>query len=102
MYAIVATGGKQYKVAVDDVIEVEKLEGESGSEVAFDVLFLNDGKKAIFDEKGLASAQVKGEIVEQFKGQKQLIFKFKKRKGYRKMQGHRQNLTKVKITSISA
>lgn len=102
MYAIVATGGKQYKVAVNDVIDVEKLAAEAGDKVNFDVLFINDGKQAIFDADKLAKAKVTGEVVEQFKGNKQLVFKFKRRKGYRRLQGHRQNLTKVKITDIAA
>lgn len=102
MYAIVATGGKQYKVAVNDVIDVEKLAAEAGDKVNFDVLFINDGKESIFDAEKLAKATVTGEVVEQFKGKKQLVFKFQKRKGHRKMRGHRQNLTKVKITGIAA
>ncbi len=102
MYAIVATGGKQYKVAVNDLIEVEKLSAEQGESVKFEVLFLNDGKKSIVDAEALAKASVSGEVVEQFKGKKQIVFKFKKRKGYKRFNGHRQQLTRVKITEISA
>lgn len=102
MYAIVKTGGKQYKVSEGDVISVEKLNAEQGDTVNFDVLFLNDGKNIITDAKKLASAKVSGEVVEQYKDKKVLVFKFKRRKGYKRLQGHRQNLTKVKITGIAA
>lgn len=102
MYAIVKTGGKQYKVATDDVITVEKLEDEVGSKVTLPVVFLNDGKKIVTDPAKLEKAKVTAEILDQFKGEKQLVFKFKKRKRYRKLQGHRQQLTKVKITKVQA
>ena len=102
MYAIVSTGGKQYKVAQDDVITVEKIEGEIGSSVELPVLFLNDGKKIVTDAAKLAKAKVTAEIVDQFKGEKQLVFKFKKRKRYHRLKGHRQQLTKVKITKVQA
>ena len=102
MYAIVSTGGKQYKVAQDDVITVEKIEGEVGSKVELPVFFLNDGKKFVTDAAKLAKAKVTAEIVDQFKGEKQLVFKFKKRKRYRRLKGHRQQLTKVKITKVQA
>ena len=101
MYAIVTTGGKQYKVATDDVITVEKLDGEVGSKVELPVLFLNDGK-IVTDPAKLAKAKVTAEILEQFKGEKQLVFKFHKRKRYRRLNGHRQQLTKVKITKVQA
>ena len=97
MYAIVSTGGKQYKVAQDDVITVEKIEGEIGSSVELPVLFLNDGKKIVTDAAKLAKAKVTAEIVDQFKGEKQLVFKFKKRKRYHRLKGHRQQLTKVEL-----
>ena len=77
MYAIVSTGGKQYKVAADDVINVEKIEGEIGDKVELPVIFLNDGKKIITDAAKLAKAKVTAEIVDQFKGEKQLVFKFR-------------------------
>ena len=102
MYAIVSTGGKQYKVATDDVITVEKLEGEVGAKVELPVLFLNDGKKIVTDPAKLAKAKVTAEILDQFKGEKQLVFKFHKRKRYRRLKGHRQQLTKVKITKVQA
>ena len=102
MYAIVSTGGKQYKVATDDVLNVEKIEGEIGTKVELPVIFLNDGKKIITDPAKLAKAKVTAEIVDQFKGEKQLVFKFHKRKRYRRLKGHRQQLTKVKITKVQA
>ena len=102
MYAIVNTGGKQYKVATDDVITVEKLEGNVGDKVELPVLFLNDGKKIVTDPEKLAKAKVTAEIVDQFKGEKQLVFKFHKRKRYRRLKGHRQQLTKIKITKVQA
>ena len=88
MYAIVNTGGKQYKVATDDVITVEKIEGNEGDKVT--------------DPDKLAKAKVTAQIVEQFKGEKQLVFKFHKRKRYRRLKGHRQQLTKLKIVKVQA
>ena len=102
MYAIVSTGGKQYKVATDDVLNVEKIEGEVGTKVELPVLFLNDGKKIITDPAKLAKAKVTAEIVEQFKGEKQLVFKFHKRKRYSRLKGHRQQLTRLKIIKVQA
>jgi len=102
MYAIIATGGKQYKVAEGDVIDIEKLPAQAGDSVDFDVIFLADGDKIVTDADKLAKAHCAGEVLDQFKGEKQLVFKFKKRKRYRKLNGHRQNLTKVKITELAA
>ncbi len=102
MYAIVSTGGKQYKVAQDDVLTIEKIEGEPGSTIELPVIFLNDGKKIVTDPNKLAKAKVKAEILDQFLGEKQLVFKFKKRKRYHRLKGHRQQLTKVKITKVQA
>ena len=102
MYAIVSTGGKQYKVTTDEVLAVEKIEGEPGTKIELPVLFLNDGKKIVADPAKVAKAKVTAEIVEQFKGEKQLVFKFQKRKRSKKLRGHRQNLTKIKITKIQA
>ena len=102
MYAIVATGGKQLKVAAGDVVTIEKLDAPVGESVSFDVIFLADGEEITVDPAALASAKVTGEVVEQFKGEKAIIFKFKKRKGYKRLRGHRQNLTRVLITDVSA
>ena len=101
MYAIVATGGKQYKVAKGDVIDVEKLDAQPGDKVELDVLLLNDGSTTIVDPASLQGKKVTAEVVEQFKGPKQLVFKFKKRKNYKKLRGHRQQLTRVEIKSIA-
>ena len=102
MYAIVATGGKQLKVAVGDVVTVEKLEAPVGESVTFDVIFLADEDTIVVDPALLAAAKVSGEVVEHFKGDKAIIFKFKKRKGYKRLKGHRQELTKVRITDVIA
>jgi large subunit ribosomal protein L21 len=102
MYAIVATGGKQLKVVTGDVVAVEKIDAAVGESVKFDVIFLADGDDIVVDPAELASATVTGEVVEQFKGEKAIIFKFKKRKGYKRLKGHRQNLTKVRITDVAA
>ncbi len=101
MYAIIKTGGKQYTVKPGSVIDVEKLEGEAGTQVQFPVLFLNDGTNIVTDADELAKTIVSAEIVDQHKGPKAIIFKFKKRKGYKKKRGHRQNLTKVVITEVA-
>ena len=100
MYAIVATGGKQYKVAKGDIVSVEKLDAQPGDKVKLDVLLLNDGKKTIVDPDALANKKVTAEVVEQYKGEKVLVFKLKKRKRYHRTNGHRQNLTKLLITTI--
>jgi large subunit ribosomal protein L21 len=103
MYAIIATGGKQYKVSEGDTIQIEKIEGEPGTSVKFDkVLFINDGKKAITDSSKLAKATVEGEIIDQFRDKKVIVFKMRRRKRYHRTRGHRQYLTKVRITSIKA
>ena len=98
MYAIVKTGGKQYKVSTGDCLNVEKLEGEAGDKVALTAITVVDGAKVIAEA---AKTKVEATIVEQFKGDKQLVFKFKKRKNYKKLRGHRQQLTRIQITSIA-
>ncbi|GAB3695122.1 50S ribosomal protein L21 [Saccharopolyspora tripterygii] len=101
MYAIVKTGGKQYKVAVGDVVQVEKLEGELGSEVALPAVLVVDGSEVTTDADALTKVSVTGELVEQTKGPKIRIHKFKNKTGYQKRQGHRQKLTRVKVTGIN-
>jgi large subunit ribosomal protein L21 len=101
MYAIVKTGGKQYKVAVGDVVEVEKLEGEPGAEITFPALLLVDGEDLTTDVDQLAKVAVTGKVVEQAKGPKIRIHKFKNKTGYHKRQGHRQRLTRVEVTGIT-
>ncbi|MEJ3749668.1 50S ribosomal protein L21 [Actinomycetes bacterium KLBMP 9797] len=98
MYAIVKTGGKQYKVAEGDVIEVEKLAGEPGDAVTLSAVLLVDGDDLVTD---VANASVSGEIAAHTKGPKIRIHKFKNKTGYHKRQGHRQPLTQVKVTGIS-
>ncbi len=103
MFAVIKTGGKQYKVAADDVIVVEKLAGEAGEKAVFgDVLMIGDGEKVTMGAPMLAGAQVVGEIVEQGRADKITIIKKKPRNTYRRKQGHRQPQTVVKITSILA
>ncbi|HEX3784012.1 MAG TPA: 50S ribosomal protein L21 [Pseudonocardiaceae bacterium] len=101
MYAIVKTGGKQYKVAVGDVVQVEKLEGKPGTEVSFPALLVVDGTDVTADAEALGSVSVTGKVVEQTKGPKIRIHKFKNKTGYHKRQGHRQKLTRVEVTGIT-
>ncbi|RJQ80542.1 50S ribosomal protein L21 [Pseudonocardiaceae bacterium YIM PH 21723] len=101
MYAIVKTGGKQYKVAVGDVVEVEKLAGEPGAEVTLPALLVVDGSTVIADAKALDKVAVTAKLVEHTKGPKIRIHKFKNKTGYHKRQGHRQPLTRVEVTGIS-
>ena len=103
MYAVIRTGGKQYKVQENQILKVEKLEGTEGSEVEFnDVLLYSDGEELTLGAPTVENAVVKAHILEQGRGKKQLVFKYKRRKGYRKMRGHRQHYTEIKIESISA
>ncbi|WP_054033713.1 50S ribosomal protein L21 [Desulfatitalea tepidiphila] len=103
MYAVVATGGKQYRVETGEILRVEKLTGDVGAEVAFDhVLMLGDGEAVRIGQPVVEGASVKGHIVEQGKSKKVLVFKYKRRKRYRRKQGHRQLYTAVKIDSIDA
>jgi large subunit ribosomal protein L21 len=103
MYAVVATGGKQYKVEEGDTLRVEKLKGDVGGEVAFDrVLLFSDGETVKVGQPVLEGVSVRGHIVEQDKTKKILVFKYKRRKRYRRKQGHRQLFTAVKIDKIEA
>jgi large subunit ribosomal protein L21 len=103
MYAIVKTGGKQYKVSQGDILRFEKLDGDVGTPVTFDqVLMVADGDAVTLGQPNVANAVVNGQIVEQGKAKKILVFKYKRRKGYRRTQGHRQQFTAVRIDSISA
>ena len=99
MYAIVKTGGKQYKVAAGDLVKVEKLEGEAGDKVELTPILLVNGADVTTGDK-LASSKVEAEIVEQTKGKKVDILKYKNKTGYKVRQGHRQPLTVVKVTGI--
>lgn len=103
MYAVIETGGKQYRVQEGDVITIEKLNVAAGDDIAFDrVLVLNDGEKVQVGTPIVESAKVFGTVVENGKGEKVIIFKYKSKKDYRKKQGHRQPYTMVKIESVSA
>ena len=100
-YAIVKTGGKQYKVAVGDVLKVEKIESEPGASVSLPVALVVDGATVTTDAQELAKVSVTGEILEHTKGPKIRIHKFKNKTGYHKRQGHRQPLTRVQVTEIA-
>lgn len=100
MYAIVKTGGKQYKVAPGDKLNVEKLDAEVGSKVELTAICTVDGDKVEADPAKAAATKVTATVIEQFRGEKQLVFKFKKRKNYKKMRGHRQYLTRIQVESI--
>ena len=102
MYAIVKTGGKQYKVAEGDVIEVEKLDAQPGAEVALAAVLLVDGEQVTHEADKLANAKITAEVVAQSKGPKIRIHKYKNKTGYHKRLGHRQRLTQLKVTGISA
>ena len=102
MYAIVKTGGKQYKVAPGDRLNVEKLDAEVGAKVDLEAICVVDGAKVEADPAKAAATKVTAIVLEQFKGEKQLVFKFKKRKNYKKLRGHRQQLTRVQIESVGS
>ncbi len=102
MYAIIATGGKQYKVEEGDIIRVEKLEVEAGSKVTFDqVLVVNDGALKV-GTPVVAGATVEAEVIENGRGKKVIVYKYKRKTGYHKKNGHRQAYTAVKIEKINA
>jgi large subunit ribosomal protein L21 len=100
VYAIVKTGGKQYKVAVGDVVEVEKVSGGPGDTVPLPALLVVDGADVTSDAAALAGVTVSGEVVAHTKGPKIDILKYKNKTGYKRRLGHRQRLTKVRVTSI--
>ncbi len=101
MYAVIKTGGKQYRVAKDDIIIIEKLDGEAGASLEFaEVLMVGEGESVKVGAPTVAGAKVTGELVEQTRGPKVIAFKKRRRKNSRRKRGHRQDLTKVRITSI--
>ena len=102
MYAVVKTGGKQYTVKPGDVLAIEKLPAEIGDTVELPVIFVADGDKIEADPAKAASTKVTAQVLDQFKDKKQIVFKFKKRKGYKKLRGHRQQLTRVRIMSVGS
>ena len=102
MYAIIETGGKQYRVAEGDVVFVEKMAAEAGETVTFDkVLAIVDGENSKFGTPVVEGAKVDASVVKNGRGKKVIVFKYKPKKGYRRKQGHRQPYTKVTIGKIS-
>jgi len=102
MYAVIKTGSKQYRVANGDIIEVERLAGDPGSAVSLSqVLMLNDDKSSTVGTPFVEGAAVNAEVVEQTRGDKIIVFKKKRRKGYRRTIGHRQDLTVLRITDVT-
>ena len=101
-YAGIKTGGKQYRVAQGDTIDVEKLDVEAGDEIKFlEVLLVNDGSSTRVGTPLLDGATVTAKVVDQFRGPKEVAFKMKRRKGHHKTKGYRRALTKLEITSIA-
>ena len=101
MYAIIATGGKQYKVSEGDVIKIEKIDAEAGATVSFDqVIAVSDGTLKVGAD--VASATVSATVMDQGRGKKVIVYKYKRKTGYHKKNGHRQAYTQVKIDKINA
>ena len=101
-YAVIRTGGKQYRVAEGETLKVELLNGNPGDKVKFDQVLMVSGDSPQFGKPLVAGASVNAEIVRQTRGPKLVVFKFRKRKRSRKKAGHRQHYTEVKITGVSA
>jgi large subunit ribosomal protein L21 len=102
MYAVVKTGGKEYRISKGDIIRIEKLEGKVGDQVAVkDILMVSQEGQVQFGTPHLTQAVVTGEIIQQIKGRKVLTYKMKKRKNYRRFKGHRQTYTYLKVNDIS-
>ena len=102
MYAIVRSGGRQHKVEVGDVLEVDRIDDAVGSSVSWTPLLLVDGSTVTSDQSALGSVSVTAEVLAATKGPKIRIFKYKNKTGYRKRQGHRQRYTQVKVTGIES
>ncbi|MDE6314706.1 MAG: 50S ribosomal protein L21 [Lachnospiraceae bacterium] len=102
MYAIIATGGKQYKVAEGDTIRVEKLGAAAGETVKFDQVLAVSNDKLVVGNPTVAGATVEASVVSEGKGKKIIVYKYKRKTGYHKKQGHRQAYTEVKIEKINA
>ena len=100
MYAIIATGGKQYRVSEGDVIYIEKIDAEVDSTVSFDVLLVGNEGDVKVGTPVVEGVKVEGKVVGQIRGEKIIVFKYKSKKNYRRKQGHRQPYTKVEITKI--
>ena len=103
MFAVVKTGGKQYKVQKDDKFEIEKLDVKAGDKVTLDeVLFVGDNKKSTIGKPFVKGASVVAEVIDHIRGPKITVFKKKRRQNYRRKKGHRQDLTLIKVTEIKA
>jgi large subunit ribosomal protein L21 len=105
MYAVIQTGGKQYRVEPGKTVVVEKLVGDKGTQVVFDQVLLvssGDGDSVTVGKPTVSGAKVTGEIVEQTRGEKLVVFKFRRRKNYVRRNGHRQDVTVVKVSEIKA
>jgi large subunit ribosomal protein L21 len=98
--AVIRTGGKQYRVSAGDLIQIEKIEGATGDKITFDQVLFLGGDAPKFGSPLVEGAKVQAEIVRQARGEKIVVFKFKRRKKHRKKQGHRQSYTAVKITEV--
>ena len=101
-YAVIETGGKQYRVQQGDVFDVELLDVEEGANIEFDTLAVSDGSELTIGAPVVSGAKVTVSVVENLRGKKIYSFKKKRRKGYRRKIGHRQELTKIKVESIKA
>lgn len=102
MYAVIKTGAKQYKVTEGDVLSIEKITGEKGDEITFsEILMVSDDNEVKIGKPFVDGAKVIGKIISQKKGPKLIVYHMKRRKGFHKKTGHRQNLTNMKITKIS-
>ncbi len=102
MYAIIATGGKQYKVAEGDVLKVEKLGAEEGAQVTFDQVLAVNNDGIVLGTPTVAGASVSATVLENGKGKKVIVYRYKRKSGYHKKNGHRQAYTQVKIDKINA
>lgn len=102
MFAVIQTGGKQYRVAEGDRLRVEKLAGDVGAKITFDKVLLVAGDSVKVGTPLVSGAKVSAEIVAQDRDKKVIVFKFRRRKNYRRKQGHRQPFTELKITGVSA
>ena len=102
MYAVIKTGGKQYRVAEGDIFAVERLDGEQGSTITFDnVLAVGSGEGLKLGKPTLEGAKVEAEVLAQGRAKKVIVFKFKRRKGYKRTKGHRQYFTRLRVKSIT-
>ena len=101
-YAVIRTGGKQYRVAEGQTLLVERLTGDEGATVELEPLLVGGGDGAVFDADGLGKAKVQAKIVGHERGPKLRVFKYKPKRGYKRRTGHRQELTRLEVTSIKA